>query len=172
MRTGAFDLATALLFNNVDPQRAVKLWKQLAQHKQCVDAHVALGIALIEGLGVDADARAVSARVFCAAPARRHAAALYFGDTRCADIIAGQQGLAHLQTACQHASAQGYYEMGSALYSGLPGVLAEDEKEAFRMFARAAEQQHSAGTCWLAAVVHGPRAWIEGDRPPAYAHEH
>ena len=77
----------------------------------------------------------------------------------------GQQGLAHLQTACQHASAQGYYEMGSALYSGLPGVLAEDEKEAFRMFAKAAEQQHSAGACRGAAEAHGQSAWMQGDRP-------
>ena len=53
--TGAFDLGTALLFNNVDPQRAVKLWQQLAEQKQCVDAHVALGITFIEGIGVDAD---------------------------------------------------------------------------------------------------------------------
>jgi len=44
-----------------------------------------------------------------------------------------------------HTHTQGYYEMGTALYSGVEGALEEDERAAFQMFAAAAEQQHSAG---------------------------
>ena len=108
----AFDLATALLFNNVDAKRGMLLFKQLAEKNQSVDAHVALGIALIEGINVEA------------MPA---------------------QGLDHLQAACKRNSAQAYYEMGTAFYSGVEGILNEDERKAFEMFEKAAAQGHTAG---------------------------
>jgi hypothetical protein len=108
----AFDLATALLFNNVDASRGMHLFKQLAENRHCVDAHVALGIALIEGLNVEAEP---------------------------------SKGIEHLKAACKRDSAQAYYEMGTAWYSGLAGALEEDERRAFEMFEKAAAQKHTAG---------------------------
>jgi len=108
----AFDLATALLFNNVDAERGVQMYRHLAKSNRCVDAHVALGIALIEGINIEAN------------PA---------------------EGIAFLQDACAHNSAQAFYEMGSAYYSGLAGVLEEDEGKAFELFEKAAQQKHTAG---------------------------
>lgn len=108
----AFDLATALLFNNVDAQRGMKMYRQLARSNRCVDAHVALGIALVEGINIEAN------------PA---------------------EGIAYLQNACGQNSAQAFYEMGSAYYGGLAGVLEEDEGKAFEMFSKAAQHKHTAG---------------------------
>jgi hypothetical protein len=47
----AFDLATTLVFNNVDPSFGLALYKRLA-HEGYVDGMVAAGIVLIEGYGV------------------------------------------------------------------------------------------------------------------------
>ena len=49
-----FDLATALLFNNIDPDAALGIYEQL-RRQGSVDAAVAMGIILVEGLGVDND---------------------------------------------------------------------------------------------------------------------
>ena len=47
----AFDLATALLFNNLDAQRGLHLFRRLATCGHS-DGMVATGIVLVEGLGV------------------------------------------------------------------------------------------------------------------------
>lgn len=50
----AFDFATALLFNNLDCDRGLRLFRRLASGGH-VDGMVAAGIVLLEGLGVDAE---------------------------------------------------------------------------------------------------------------------
>ena len=50
----AFNFATALLFNNLDCNRGLRLFRRLASGGH-VDGMVAAGIVLVEGLGVDAE---------------------------------------------------------------------------------------------------------------------
>jgi TPR repeat protein len=55
-----------------------------------------------------------------------------------------------LKTAAALDSAQGCYELGTALYTGLEGVLEEDAKAAFELFQRAAQQDHTAALYMMA----------------------
>ena len=114
--SAAFDLATALVFYNLDPSEGLGYYKSLASAGH-VDGMVAAGICLVEGFGV---------------PARE------------------LEGLSYLRRSVEHGSAQGHYELGTALYTGLEGFLEEDEMEAFQHFEAAAKQGHLGG-CFMTA---------------------
>lgn len=83
----AFNFATALVFNNLDPARGLRIYRKLAEASH-VDGMVAAGVVLLEGLGVPADER---------------------------------EGVRWLRKACEQKSAQAYYEMGTAYYTGIQG---------------------------------------------------
>jgi TPR repeat protein len=61
-----------------------------------------------------------------------------------------QEGLAWLEEAVQKGSAQAYYELGTVYYTGIDGVVEEDAEKAFRLFERAAEQDHTAALYMVA----------------------
>ena len=112
-----FDLATALLFNALDPPGAVGLYRDLAARGHA-DAEVALGIVLVEGLGVDA---------------------------------AEEEGVQRLRAAAASGHAQGQYELATALYTGVEGVLEVDEEAAFALFETAAKSTRHMGALYMVA---------------------
>jgi hypothetical protein len=61
-----------------------------------------------------------------------------------------KEGIQWLQKAVDLNSAQGCYEMGTLLYTGVDGVLDEDPEGAFELFQRAASQDHTAGLYMMA----------------------
>ena len=61
-----------------------------------------------------------------------------------------KRGIEWLEKAVALNSAQGCYEMGTLLYTGIDGVLEEDPEAAFELFRRAAEQDHTAGLYMMA----------------------
>lgn len=62
----------------------------------------------------------------------------------------GKRGLEWLQKAVQQNSSQGFYELATVLYTGLDDVVEEDPEGAFELFARAAEQDHTAALFMMA----------------------
>ena len=50
-----FNLATALVFNNVDHGKGLQMYKELATRKGHADSKCAVGVILVEGLGTDAN---------------------------------------------------------------------------------------------------------------------
>jgi len=118
-----FDLASCLVFNNLDGPAALQQFESLAAAGH-VDSHVAAGVLLVEGLGCDCDVEA---------------------------------GVAHLVTACEAGSAQGFYELGTAIYCGtverIPNLttghvqqVRNSDSEAFALFEKAAAQGHIGGS--------------------------
>jgi TPR repeat protein len=117
-----FQMATTLVFYSVDPARGLQRFRQLAQQGH-VDALVACGIILLEGLGVPPDERA---------------------------------GLQYLEQALERGSSQAAYELGTIYYTGLDGLVEEDEAKAFRLFANAASHHHTAALFMMAdCLFHG-----------------
>jgi TPR repeat protein len=120
----AFDLATCLLFNHIDPQAGVRTYRALAGDGDSPgssgdpESMVAVGVALLEGLGVPRDET---------------------------------DGLRWLRRAAAAGSAQGAYELGVAYYTGLEDAgLACDEEAAFRLFETAACLEHTGALFMLA----------------------
>jgi hypothetical protein len=60
------------------------------------------------------------------------------------------EGVEWLRRGCAAGSAQALYELGSIFYTGLSGVVEEDEARAFDMFANAAGKHH-VGACFMVA---------------------
>jgi TPR repeat protein len=60
------------------------------------------------------------------------------------------EGVEWLRRGCAAGSTQALYELGSVYYTGLSGVVEEDEARAFEMFANAAEKHH-VGACFMVA---------------------
>jgi Sel1 repeat len=117
-----FQMATTLVFYSVDPARGLQRFRQLAQQGH-VDALVACGIILVEGLGVPPDEHA---------------------------------GLQYLEQALERGSSQAAYELGTIYYTGLDGLVEEDEAKAFRLFANAASHHHTAALFMMAdCLFHG-----------------
>jgi hypothetical protein len=122
-----FQVATALVFYNLDPIQGLVMFQQLADdnnnnneqqepHNVNVDAMVACGIILIEGMGV---------------------------------VPQEHLGVEYLQRAVQRGSIQGMYELAAVLYTGLDDsegtiVLEEDPSAAFVLFHQAAAANHTA----------------------------
>ena len=55
-----------------------------------------------------------------------------------------------LEQAVAAGSAQGAYELGSLYYTGLGGILPEDEDRAYALFEQAAAQRHSGAMFMVA----------------------
>jgi len=111
-----FNMATALVFYNIDAKRGFQQYEALAK-KGHVDSMVACGIVLVEGLGIPPDEKT---------------------------------GIEWLQKAVARNSAQGCYELGTVLYTGIDGIVEEDPEAAFEYFRRAAEQDHTGGMYMMA----------------------
>jgi hypothetical protein len=134
-----FQVATALVFYNLDPIQGLEMFQQLADNNNTVknneqpqqrqqpqhhnvdvdvdvDSMVACGIILIEGMGV---------------------------------VPQEHLGVQYLQRAVQRGSIQGMYELAAVLYTGLDDhegsvVLEENPSAAFAMFQQAAHANHTA----------------------------
>ncbi len=136
--TTRFNLATALLFNNVDANRGITLYSELAKRGN-IDGMTAVGIVKLEGLGIDST------------PATE------------------REGISYLLSASardSNGSAQAMYELGTALYTGVDGVLSENESTAFNFFSRAAARGHVGGKFMMAdCLLNG----IGTERDPAKA---
>jgi TPR repeat protein len=111
-----FNVATALVFYNLDAEAGFRQYEQLANDGH-VDSMVACGVVLLEGMGV---------------PPQE------------------EKGIEWLKKAVALDSAQGCYELGTALYTGLEGVLEEDVKAAFELFKKAAQHDHTAALYMMA----------------------
>jgi len=117
-----FQIATTLVFYNVDPAKGLKQFMELAKQSPhsriAVDAMVACGVILVEGLGVPADEAA---------------------------------GIEWLERAVEiGSSSQACYELGTLYYTGIDGVLDEDPERAFALFQRAANDNHTAALYMVA----------------------
>ena len=120
-----FKLATALLFNNIDTKEGIKRYRSLASRRD-VSGMTATGIVLLESFGVDS-----------ILPEER-------------------EGIAWLLRASASRgkdSSQAMYELGTALYTGIENVLAEDERIAFSYFRRAAGRGHHAAQFMAADML-------------------
>lgn len=73
-----------------------------------------------------------------------------------------KKGLEWLKKAVDLKSSQGYYELATVLYTGIDGVVEEDPEGAFELFAKAAEQDHTAGMYMMAdCLVEGEGVGID-----------
>jgi hypothetical protein len=70
-----------------------------------------------------------------------------------------------LEKAVAQNSAQGCYELGTVLYTGVDGVFEEDPEAAFALFQKAAEQDHTAGMYMMAdCLVEGEGTEVDVGR--------
>jgi TPR repeat protein len=61
-----------------------------------------------------------------------------------------EKGIEWLRKAVALGSAQACYELGTALYTGIDGLMDEDPEGAFELFSRAAETDHTAALYMMA----------------------
>lgn len=134
----AFYTATTLVFYGVDPARGLAEFRRLADREGYVDAMVACGVVLVEGL-VDGKE-----------------------DNRNEQ----EEGVGYLQRAAEEGgSSQAYYELGTLYYTGLEGVVEEDEAKAFACFEKAAAQDHTAALYMMAdCLVQGEGTEVDVPR--------
>ena len=114
-----FDLATALLFNNIDTKKGLDIYTDLANRGN-VDGMTAAGIINVEGLGIESS------------------------------VETERLGVCWLLKASALGGDQSMYELGTALYTGIDGVLPENEAHAFSFFKRAAAHGHVAAKYMIA----------------------
>jgi Sel1 repeat len=120
-----FNVATALVFYNVDPVAGFQQYEELAWRHGHVDSMVACGVILVEGLG-----------------GIRHRET---------------EGLEWLQKAVTLGNTQAMYELGTAFYTGVDGVVEEDAEGAFALFQKAADSGHVGAMYMMADCL------IEGE---------
>eukprot|EP00937_MAST-01D_sp_MAST-1D-sp2_P002599 g2599.t1 len=154
-----FDLATALVFNAIDGTAGYQLYCALANDGD-TEAMVAVGVCLVEEL---AGGAAAGEEEPPAAGSDTHGLALLGGG---GGKSRAAQGVRWLERAAAAGSAQGCYELGSLAYSGLGGVVPEDEARAFQLFERAAAQRH-AGAMFMVADCLLDGTGCERDAPRA-----
>ena len=131
-----FDLATCLTFNLIDPAEGLRQYRELAAGGS-IDAVVAIGTVLLEGIGRDQDD---------------------------ADVA---EGVRLMRQASDAGHAQAHYELGTLHYLGsYPQHCADDEGSAYRCFARAAEQQHTSALFMQAEFLIGGNG-VEADEAKA-----
>jgi len=121
-RTLLFHLASGLVFYSVDPAKGFQLYQSLANQGH-VDSMVACGVVLVEGLLGNK------------------------GNNQEAEGIEWFRKALH---ASNQSSKQAFYELGTAYYAGIDGVIEEDAKEAFRLFEEAAKLGH-VGAMYMTA---------------------
>ena len=138
-----FNLATCLVFNNLDPERGLKLYKDLSSTGH-VDGTVAAGVVLLEGLGVpfdeDAGLKFLTTKRSLASPqgAYEYATAVYTGLVDNIDDPDKEAYKLFKQCADQEHTG-GLFMAAEMVYQDeAPG----DIKEATRLFANAAERGH------------------------------
>ena len=122
--TAKFDVATCLTFNMIDPVDGLKRYRELAAGGN-VDAMVAVGIVLTEGIGRDLDEASTA------------------------------EGIRLFRNASEHGHPQAHYELGCCCYLGsFPEHVPEDEEAAFFHFEHAAERhQHTSALFMLAELL-------------------
>ena len=121
----AFDLATCLIFNNIDVASGLKAYRAFAERGD-VQGMVGVGIVLCEGLGITDE--------------REQARAT-------------REAVEWFRKACALGDAQGQYEMGVLYYLGTRDeaeTVVSDEAKACEYFALSAAQNHTSG-CFMAA---------------------
>mmetsp|Transcript_113 Transcript_113/g.253 ORF Transcript_113/g.253 Transcript_113/m.253 type:complete len:437 (+) Transcript_113:117-1427(+) len=129
-----FDMATSLVFCNIDPEAGFALYERLAKNGHA-DSMVACGIVLTEGLGVEPREREGFAWL---------EKAMESGTEDCGNDDDDGSNTASLS------SAQASYELGTIYYTGIDGIVEEDPEKAFALFERAAEQDHTAALYMVA----------------------
>ena len=107
----AFDLATALLFNNVDHARGLAMYEALAVNLDVADAQCAAGVVLVEGLGCNSDEAKGLRWLRRAARLESESDSRGVGDD-------------------QYQHEQAMYEVGTCYYKGIEGYLEENEEKA------------------------------------------
>jgi Sel1 repeat len=112
-----FQIATTMVFYNVDPEAGLKQFRALAEQGH-VDSMVACGVVLVEGLGVQ--------------PREK-------------------EGLDWLQKAVACNSSQACYELGTVYYTGIDGVVDENEEAAFALFERAVTTEDHTAALYMVA---------------------
>ena len=116
-----FDLATALVFNNLDVTKGLKLFKNLADVSNNPDGMCAFAVVYLEGYGVELNEKLA---------------------------------MKYLKLAIEkHNHSQALYELGTCYYTGIEGILEENETLAFEMFEKAAEQNHVAAKYMCADML-------------------
>eukprot|EP00531_Pseudo-nitzschia_arenysensis_P015901 CAMPEP_0116124610 /NCGR_PEP_ID=MMETSP0329-20121206/5369_1 /TAXON_ID=697910 /ORGANISM="Pseudo-nitzschia arenysensis, Strain B593" /LENGTH=368 /DNA_ID=CAMNT_0003618595 /DNA_START=42 /DNA_END=1148 /DNA_ORIENTATION=+ len=128
-----FDMASGLVFYQVDPVTGFALYEALAKRGH-TDAMVACGIVLIEGLGVSQ---------------REHEGLAWLEKAVAAHDSSNAETTASM--------AQASYELGCVYYTGIDGIVEEDAEKAFGLFEKAAEQEHTAALYMVADCL------VEGD---------
>ena len=140
----SFDLATCLVFHNVDPESGLLTYRALAERGD-VDAMVGVGVVLIEGIGIEE-------------PELDAAAA---------------EGVQWLRKAADQGHPQAHYEIGTLYYLGrVPGESSgaatadTDALEAYRHFNLAAAKNHTSG-CFMTAELLMEGTGCAADAPRA-----
>jgi len=172
----AFDLATCLTFNNIDPTDGLRRFRALAEGGN-VDAMVAVGTVLLEGIGCESDEAAVSEGLdwMRAASEREHPQALY--ELGCLHYL-GRYLPADEGAACALFEAAARKEHTSALFMVGEALLngegcAVDGARAVRLFHEAAQRGHRMARQYITtfldddAVQHGTKL-----SPQALAQRH
>jgi hypothetical protein len=119
-----FDMASGLVFYNVDNAAGLALYESLARRGH-TDAMVACGIVLVEGLGV---------------PPNEHEGLAWLEKAM----------ISQSSDASSMSVAQASYELGTVYYTGIDGVVEEDPEKAFELFSKAAEKDHTAALYMVA----------------------
>jgi hypothetical protein len=119
-----FDMASGLVFYQVDPDAGFALFESLAKRGH-TDSMVACGIVLLEGLGV---------------PPREKEGLAWLEKA-----MESHQG-----NDDNEAAAQASYELGTVYYTGIDGIVEEDPERAFALFQFAAKQNHTAALYMVA----------------------
>jgi hypothetical protein len=155
----AFDLATCYVFNNLDPNKGLALYKQLADREMGhPDATVAAGVVLVEGLGVPIDEQAGLKYLQKEAAMRTpqgsyELGTLYYtGVLNDGDDGGDARAFRYFQKSASSGHIGGMYmvaemilndETPEAAAPATAAAAAEDGvKQAVELFARAAEQGH------------------------------
>lgn len=140
----AFNLATCLVFNNLDPGRGLNLYKQMAANGH-VDSTVAAGIVLLEGLGVDFDEKTGlkyltnKKSLASAQGAYEYASAIYTG---LCDVSEPEKEAFKLFRQCAaKMHTGGLFLTAEMIFMEEKGVEG-DLKDAVPLFAAAAERGH------------------------------
>ena len=121
----AFDLATCLVFNNIDVAAGLKTYRAFANRGD-PSGMVGVGVVLVEGIGINDEA---------------------------AQAKATAEGVQWLTKACEKNDAQAQYEMGVLYYLGSrdeADTIVADEAKAYEYFALSAAQKHTSG-CFMMA---------------------
>ena len=138
-----FDMASGLVFYQVDPEAGFALYESLAKRGH-TDSMVACGIILLEGLGV---------------PPREQEGLAWL--EKAMELHQGSDD----NDIDDEATAQASYELAVVYYTGIEGIIEEDPERAFALFQIAAKQDHTAALYMVADCL------VEGEGTERNIHE-